>query len=334
MIRELASILNNALNQNYYTARWKLAKVIPILKKGKNPTDFSSYRPISLTCNLSKIFEKLIKSDLNRFLNSNNIIPHNQFGFKSKHSTVHAIHKLSSDVNRYLSNAKIVGAVLIDIEKAFDSVWLEGLIYKLQLTKFPTHLTYLITGMIYGKAFITFTGNEESTIVLSPILFNVYTADLTSECELKIDNESDSITFADDLITYVAGNDVTIIQNKLNNHIENINNYYLRWNLRLNPAKCETILFRKTVNEISFTSVQKLKTFQITLKQQALTNYTDFIIPNKTSVCYLGVHFDYLMRMNLHHIKQLEKTKKAFRSCSKLFYNKNINPKAKIICYQ
>ncbi|CAG5075612.1 Similar to ORF1: Nucleic-acid-binding protein from transposon X-element (Drosophila melanogaster) [Cotesia congregata] len=57
-------------------------------------------------------------------------------------------------------------------------------------------------------------------------------------------------------------------------------------------------------------------------------------VPHKNEVKYLGFHFDYLMKLNSHVIKQLDKAKKAFQANSRIFYSKHLYPKAKIICYQ
>ncbi|XP_034944089.1 uncharacterized protein [Chelonus insularis] len=125
LVMDYTTLFNNALNHSYYPRRWKQARVIPILKKGKDPTDPTSYRPISLTSNISKLFEKLIKEHLIRHIEEHKIIPDNQFGFRAAHSTMHAITKFSSDINKAVLNNKLVGAVLIDLEKAFDSMMID-----------------------------------------------------------------------------------------------------------------------------------------------------------------------------------------------------------------
>lgn len=71
---------NNCLNNGYFLTDWKIAKIIPIFKKGKDPTDPKSYRPICLLPNISKFFEKIIKRFTIKFFESNNLIPDCQFG--------------------------------------------------------------------------------------------------------------------------------------------------------------------------------------------------------------------------------------------------------------
>lgn len=58
------------------------------------------------------------------------MIPDNQYGFRAKHSTMHA-NKLASDVCWALNGNNCLGTCLVDLEKAFDTVWLDGFIFKL-----------------------------------------------------------------------------------------------------------------------------------------------------------------------------------------------------------
>lgn len=196
VVKEYTILFNNCFDQSYYLVRWKKAKIIPIKKKGKESSDPSEYMPISLTMNISKIFEKLIKKQILDYAEPNNIIPDNQFGFRAKHSTVHAIHKFLSDVNNYLLNGKLVGTVLLDLEKDFGSVWLNVSIYILILLEFPLTLILLISDMIHGKTFVTWDGFNLSTIVstilegMQPgtalILFIIYTHKILNLFNLRI----------------------------------------------------------------------------------------------------------------------------------------------------
>lgn len=93
LISQYCTLFNNALNISYFPNKWKKAKTIPLAKKGKNPSDPCSYRPISLLPNISKVFEVVLKISFTKFCDSNNIIPNCQFGFRHRHSTVHAITK-------------------------------------------------------------------------------------------------------------------------------------------------------------------------------------------------------------------------------------------------
>ena len=78
----------------------KVGQITPIFKKG-NPQLMQNYRPVSTLPCFSKIFEKIIYSRLYNFLNSKGIIYDNQYGFRSHHSTSHAV---NYSINKIVSN--------------------------------------------------------------------------------------------------------------------------------------------------------------------------------------------------------------------------------------
>ncbi|XP_033303746.1 uncharacterized protein LOC117207545 [Bombus bifarius] len=118
-------LFNNALNNTYFPRKWKKAKLIAITKKDKDGSSPANLRPISLLPNISKVFEIIINNPLTSFCTKNDIIPENQFGFRHKHSTIHAINKLTSGICWALNAKQRVAACLIDLEKAFDTVWID-----------------------------------------------------------------------------------------------------------------------------------------------------------------------------------------------------------------
>ncbi|XP_012148653.2 uncharacterized protein LOC100877339 isoform X1 [Megachile rotundata] len=309
-------IFNHCLNNCYFPEDWKLAKVIPIKKKGKNPEDPNSYRPISLVPNISKVFEILIKERFEKFLEVNKTIPNTQFGFRHKHSTVHALHKFMSDLQHALFKKKSVAACLIDIEKAFDTVWIQGLIFKLLKKKCPIHLVKIIANMIHGKKFFTECNGAQSDLTLqlknglqqgtvtAPILFNFYNSELPQLFGLPSSQSIKTIQFADDLVIYIEGKNVQKLQEQLQKLFDQIQDYYKTWKLKINPSKSETILFRKKIKSQSQAFRSSYKNFHIS------ANGTK--IPHRRVVRYLGVYFDDLLYLNNHVNIQLEKARKAF----------------------
>lgn len=97
-IRNLTIIFNNALNLGYFPAVWKQEKILAIPKKSTANSASNNFRPISLLSNLGKLYESII-NDLIIDFSANKIIPDNQFGFRQGHFTIHAIHKLTADIN-------------------------------------------------------------------------------------------------------------------------------------------------------------------------------------------------------------------------------------------
>jgi hypothetical protein len=101
----LIHIFNRSLASGKVPDKMKVAKVIPIFKSG-NVNDINNYRPISLLCTFSKILEKIVANRLTEYLNVNNLISINQFGFRSKHSTVHPMLKLVNEAAKALNKKK------------------------------------------------------------------------------------------------------------------------------------------------------------------------------------------------------------------------------------
>jgi hypothetical protein len=91
------------LGDSKHIFKLKIAQVVPIFKSGSH-TDINNYRPISLFCSFSKILEKIVAGRLLKYLNSNNLISPNQFGFRAKHATVHPMFKLINSAANAINN--------------------------------------------------------------------------------------------------------------------------------------------------------------------------------------------------------------------------------------
>lgn len=146
------------LNNMYFPQKWKV-KIGAIPKKDKDKSLPSSYRSISLLPNLGKIFEMVINNAINHFC-IKNIIPDNQYGFRMHYSILYAINKLVSDIQWALNVNNCLEACLIDLEKAFDTVWLDCLIFKLKIKKFSPTLIKLIWNMINNRTFFIYHNNK------------------------------------------------------------------------------------------------------------------------------------------------------------------------------
>ena len=123
-------LLFNALYQiSFVPEDLKRAIVIPLPKPNKPLDDVSSYRPISLTSCLSKLFERIITNRIFWFVESKNLICPN-LSRKRRCTTDHLVN-LDLDIKRSFIEKQSTVAVFLDIDKAYDSVWIIGLLYKL-----------------------------------------------------------------------------------------------------------------------------------------------------------------------------------------------------------
>lgn len=344
MISALTTIMNNSLNHHYFPSCWKEAKVLPVLKKNKNPCKPVSYRPISLTSNLSKIYEMVINNLLVRVCENKKIIPDEQFGFKRQHSTTHAAQKVITDILKGLHFNDYTAAVLIDLEKAFDSVWLAGLIFTLIKSEFDSWIILLVFSMIHEKKFRTWDGVNLSSKIFniieglqqgtinSPLLFNIFTSKILKLFGLNTEFDKFCVAFADDLIVYLVGNNLPLLRDNLNETLNKINKFYQQWNLRMNPEKCESFLVRKRLSNYSSTHRHLIESFKLSTEHPDSKLMID--IPHNNEVKYLGIYLDHSMKLNSHAEHQLLKAQKALAANNKIFRSKHLQPKAKIICYQ
>ena len=101
--------------------KWKVAKVIPIHKKG-DKLDFNNYRPISLLPCASKVMERVVQRQLLNYLKSHSLLSSNQSGFRPKHSTVTALATVTDDWLQSIDKGELTGAIFVDLQKAFDMV--------------------------------------------------------------------------------------------------------------------------------------------------------------------------------------------------------------------
>ena len=118
----LIKLFNKCYLEGYFTYDLKTAKVISISKNKGDIINIGNYRPISMLSVFSKIFEKLIYGKLHKYFEEHKIINDSQFGFRSSHSTSHALINATENLYKSLDNDLHTLGIFIDFSKAFDTV--------------------------------------------------------------------------------------------------------------------------------------------------------------------------------------------------------------------
>ena len=123
-------ICNKSLLKGIFPTHLTFSQIIPLWKKGKK-SGISNYRPVSLLTSSSKIFEKIIFNILCNDVNNNNILAHEQYGFRNKSSMETVSYNLINNILETFENKSTVGGIFCDLTKAFNCVSLTLLFSKL-----------------------------------------------------------------------------------------------------------------------------------------------------------------------------------------------------------
>jgi ribonuclease HI/exonuclease III len=248
----LLHLFNTLFTKSHVPAQWKESIVLPLLKPGKKAEDPSSYRPISLTSCLCKTMERVIATRLHWFLESKNKINKEQAGFRRGCSTTDHIVQLETDIKLGFSRKQSTVAVFLDISKAYDSVWTQGLLYKTAKLGITGQTLAWIKEFLTDRSMCVRIGDQTSDhktvengvpqgAVLSPILFNIMLIDFPTH-PLPVKTR----IFADDVTIYAktklpADAEVTI-QPALNK----IYQWGRRWKLNFSPDKSTVVVFNRS----------------------------------------------------------------------------------------
>ena len=131
LAKPLCRLFNMSLERSIFPKMWKQANILPIYKKD-DKSDCGNYRPVSLLCTNSKIFERIIFKHVYNFFIDNSLISVWQSGFLPGASTVTQLIEMYHRFCQAVSDRKESRVVFLDISKAFDRVWHLGLLAKLK----------------------------------------------------------------------------------------------------------------------------------------------------------------------------------------------------------
>ena len=138
LFHHLARLFTSSIQLGYIPTAWKLATLRMLLKPDKLPSLTTSYRPISLISSIMKLFKRVIEQRLRSHLEHIRFINKHQSGFRKAKSTDDHLFRLSQSIMESFNRGEYVVAAFLDVEKAFDNVWHNGLRLKIFQLDLPT----------------------------------------------------------------------------------------------------------------------------------------------------------------------------------------------------
>ena len=254
-------IANASIKLNYFPSIWKEATMVMVPKPLKDSLEDDNYRPISLLCTLSKVLERIIQTRMRSWIENNNLLSKYQCGFRNFRQTKDQIIRMIQNALTAFNTNEIMGAVFIDIEKAFDKVWHKGLLYELENLKIPSYLGKWLQSYLTGRYFKIRINNIFSSSklieagvpqgsVLGPTLFNYYfnkiaNCILFNHLDPPPPKPASLALFADDLASWAKAKKLEQIRATLQAVLNNIEAWMNQWRTKVSIKKTICIVFNK-----------------------------------------------------------------------------------------
>lgn len=322
-LEAITNIANAVLKLRTFPNQWKTAHIVMIPKPDKPKTNPNSYRPISLLSLLGKVVEKIILRRLQDDIEDKNAIPDIQFGFRHSHSATLQITRLTDQIIDAFNRKHHTGLILLDIEKAFDRVWHSGLIFKMLNANINKNIVQLTRSFLQGRHFkikIEDTLSPLKSIAagvpqgspISPVLYNIYTADIPQTPQTKI------ALYADDTAIFATAKYIHLVVRNLKTHMQQLTDWYDKWKIKLNTNKTQII-------NISRKRDRPATPFTINNSE----------IEWRNDVKYLGITIDHKLTWKKHIERTRNKALKTFIKLYPLFAeDSRLNYKNKLTIYK
>ncbi|KAK7087559.1 hypothetical protein V1264_021593 [Littorina saxatilis] len=281
-VGKLLDIFNLSWKEGQIPQVWKEATIIPIHKKGKHKKKAPSYRPISLTSCVVKTMKRMVNQRLLWYLEKEDILAPEQAGFRQFHSTEDQATYLSQEIEDAFQNQKMVFAAWIDLQKAFDRVWTDGLLVKTQRCGVSGKMLSWIRSFLHNRrSRVTVSSRLSRRVlirhgvpqggVISPTLFLIFINDLLPELPKGVK----AALYADDLVMWCTEEHSTTATYRLQLAADKLAAWADDWCVKINLEKSTTTLF--TLSPKQKPGVIKLG---------------DTPLRNDDEPTYLGVTFD------------------------------------------
>ena len=291
-LQKICDLFNQSLKENIFPEAWKSAKLRMLLKPGKDSTQASSYRPISLISCVGKLYEKYVNGYLMKELTQKNYFKAVQAGYSKGRSSQEHLFRLSQDIMNGFKMRQCTTGIFLDVKAAFDGVWKNGLKHKIQKIALSKQLENLLFSFLDERTLRVFeNGSWSETVrleagtpqgsILSPILYLIYMNDATDELDSNLLSLSQ---YADDIGAWTTGNTVAETIYNIQEGLNRLEQWCKKWFVTLNPLKSQLTTFTKCFRH---KAEMENTTFTVRLFERDVHIVTEAI--------FLGVTFDQRM---------------------------------------
>ena len=241
-----------------YPDKYKLSKIIPQVKQGKDPLSTSSYRPISNLCTIGKLIETAFFDQVQLFKKNNIQTNPNQHGGRQGHSTTTCVVELLSSINKGIEDNKKVALLSIDLSAAYDLCDHSVLIQKFRIMKMGEDAVSWLTSFLSDRSqYVELNGSKSSPIQMkakgaiqggksSGELFTIYIDDLPAQINNnKPETEKDDSNaqeFVDDVNVVVKAATEEELKIKLNLEYQALSRYLINHHMLVYEEKTQIML--------------------------------------------------------------------------------------------
>ena len=289
----ITALYNGCLKQGIFPTKWKEAKIIPIVKPGREKChEVSKFRPISLLNYGGKLLEKLLINRINHHVFTTGYLNKNQYGFRPQTSTIDAVLALKEHIEEGFRTGEVTVLVSLDVEAAFNAAWWPAILKGLNDSGCPRNLYNLMRSYLSNRRAVLQTNNIKIEAEITtgcpqgsccaPGLWNIY---YNSLLNLNYMHRTKTIAFADDLILATRGRTVIEAENMANIEPTKISAWARDNKIHFNEQKSKTMLMSRRKRK-------ERKEVEIYMNSRLLTQVH--------SLKYLGVILDTKLTFKNH----------------------------------
>ena len=300
----VTNLINMSIVHSTFPQRMKMAELSP-LYKAKDSLERSNYRPLSILPAISKLFERIYYDQLYAYFHE--IFVDMLSAYRPKYGCQHVLLKLIEDWKKALDEREHVGAVLMDLSKAFDVISHKLLLSKMYAYGVSQDACTLIfsylskrhqrvkIGPVRSDWVIIKKGVPQGSI-LGPLLFNVFMNDIFYSID-----ENSLYNYADDNSLSFWDRSLPVVISKLEHNAETSLKWFTDNQMQANPSKFQCFLIERN-NECR----------DITL------NIADVAVRPEASAKLLGVHLDSKLNFDNHISKLCSKASRHISAISRV----------------